>query len=229
MTLAEAIALRHSVRRYISRPLSAGQMDALRQSISRINSDGSLHFQLVTEEPKAFKGLLAYGSFSGVENYIIVAGKNAPDLDGKAGYFGEQLVLEAQTMGLNTCWAGLSYRKVPGTFTLNSDEKIIAYIALGYGESQGKNHKRKTVSQVSNYADGMPEWFLNGVEAALLAPTAVNQQKFYFDYLGTDPNTEKGIVRAKTVFSLVGYTKVDLGIARLHFEIGAGKGNFIWV
>lgn len=60
-----------------------------------------------------------------------------------------------------------------------------------------------------------------------MAPTAVNQQKFYFEYIGHKGN-DKPKVRATKKFSLMGYTQLDLGIAKLHFEIGAGKGNFEW-
>ena len=28
---------------------------------------------------------------------------------------------------------------------------------------------------------------------------------------------------------MIGYTKTDLGIAKYHFEVGAGKVNFEWV
>lgn len=40
-------------------------------------------------EPKAFKGIFAYGRFSGVNNYFVVSGKKADDLDERAGYYGE--------------------------------------------------------------------------------------------------------------------------------------------
>ena len=99
-------------------------------------------------------------------------------------------------------------------------------IALGYGDDPGRNLKRKTVKQVSNVSDITPAWFKKGVEAALLAPTAVNQQKFSFEYIGMKNN--RHIVKANKGFSLFGYTKMDLGIAKLHFEIGAGKDNFEW-
>lgn len=99
-------------------------------------------------------------------------------------------------------------------------------IALGYGDDPGRNLKRKTVKQVSNVSDLTPAWFKKGVEAALLAPTAVNQQKFSFEYVGKKNN--RHIVKANKGFSLFGYTKMDLGIAKLHFEIGAGKDNFEW-
>ena len=156
-----------------------------------------------------------------------MAGKKADDLDELIGYYGEQLVLLAQTLGLNTCWVGLSYSKIPGTYVLEADEKICCYIALGYGETQGVGHKIKTVEQVSNATDNTPSWFRKGVQAALLAPTAVNQQNFSFEYLGVENNTHK--VRANKGFSMMGYTQIDLGIAKCHFEIGVGQENFVWV
>ena len=122
---------------------------------------------------------------------------------------------------------GLSYSKVPGTYELGEDEKIACYIAIGYGETQSVGHKIKTVEQVSNASDITPSWFKKGVEAALLAPTAVNQQKFSFEYVGMSNNRHQ--VRAKKGISMIGYTKMDLGIAKYHFEIGAGKVNFDWV
>ena len=151
----------------------------------------------------------------------------ADDLDERVGYYGEQLVLLAQTLGLNTCWVGLSYSKVPGTYVLDEGEKIACYIAIGYGETQGVGHKIKTVEQVSNISDITPLWFKKGIEAALLAPTAVNQQKFSFEYIGMRNNRHQ--VRAKKGFSMIGYTKMDLGIAKYHFEIGAGEVNFEWL
>ena len=168
-----------------------------------------------------------YGKFRNVGNYIVMAGKKADDLDERVGYYGEQLVLLAQTLGLNTCWVGLSYSKVPGTYVLDEGEKIACYIAIGYGETQGVGHKIKTVNQVSNASDVTPTWFRKGVEAALLAPTAVNQQKFSFEYVGMKDGHHQ--VHAKKGFSMIGYTQMDLGIAKNHFEIGAGKENFEWV
>jgi len=160
-----------------------------------------------------------------VKNYLVMVGKKADNLDERIGYYGEQLVLLAQTLGLNTCWVGLSYRKVPEAYNVGKDERLACMIALGYGETQGVIHKIKTILEVSNASDITPAWFKVGVEAALLAPTAVNQQKFYFEYVGMKDN--KHIVKADKAFSLVGYTKIDLGIAKYHFEIGAGKDNFL--
>ena len=228
MTIQEAIEARHSVRAYNEQPLAAEVVKALEEKITELNREGHLHMQLILNEPKAFQGSLAkYGKFRGVNNYIVMAGQKADDLDERIGYYGEQLVLMAQTLGLNTCWVGLSYSKVPGTYVLEDGEKIACYIAVGYGETQGVGHKVKTVEQVSNASDTTPSWFKKGVEAALLAPTAVNQQKFSFEYVGMKDGHHQ--VRAKKGFSVIGYTKTDLGIAKCHFEVGAGKENVEWV
>ena len=228
MTIQEAIEARHSVRAYKDQPLSEEIVKVLEDEIVKLNHEGQLHIQLICNEPKAFQGTMAkYGKFRNANNYIVMAGKKADDLDERIGYYGEHLVLLAQTLGLNTCWVGLSYSKVPGTYVLDEGEKIACYIAIGYGETQGVGHKIKTVEQVSNASDITPSWFRKGVEAALLAPTAVNQQKFSFEYVGMNNNRHQ--VRAKKGFSMIGYTKMDLGIAKYHFEVGAGTDNFDWV
>jgi len=227
MTLIEAVAARHSVRKYRDKPIPEDVLAVLTAKIKEVNEAGDLHVQLVTEEPKAYSGLITYGSFSGVRNYFVMAGKKADDLDERIGYYGEQLVLLAQTLGLNTCWTGVSYSKVPGTYELEDDEKIGCYIALGYGETQGAGHKVKSPRDISNASDLTPKWFNRGVDAALLAPTAVNQQKFFIEYKGLK-DSKVARVAAKPVFSMIGYSKMDLGIVKYHFELGAGKENFEW-
>ena len=228
MTLQEAIEARHSVRAYKNEPLAEDASRRLEEEIGVVNQKGSLHIQLIEHEPKAFQGTLAkYGKFRNVTSYMVMAGKRADDLDERIGYYGEHLVLLAQTLGLNTCWVGLSYKKVPNTYVLEEGEVIKAYIAIGYGETQGTSHKIKTPEQVSNASDTTPLWFRSGVEAALLAPTAVNQQKFSFEYRGMNGGRHQ--VLAKKGFSMIGYTLIDLGIAKYHFEVGAGKENFDWV
>lgn len=228
MTLLEAIKDRHSVRRYIDKPIAPELVSILQEKVNEVNEAGNLHIQLVTNEPKAFKGKMAYGTFSGVSNYFVMVGKKADDLSERIGYYGEQLVLLAQTLGLSTCWVGLTYNNIKEAYEKDNGEKLCCMIALGYGDDPGRNMKRKGLTNVSNASETTPEWFKQGVEAAILAPTAVNQQKFFFKYEGTDENGI-GMVKAERIFSLIGYTKMDLGIAKYHFELGAGKENFKWI
>ena len=216
------------MRRYTDEPISEEALAVLREKIEEVNRQADLHVQLVTDEPKAFSGLMAYGAFSGVRSYLVMAGKKGADLDERIGYYGEQLVLLAQTLGLNTCWAGASYKKIPGTYDLKDDEKIGCYIALGHGVTQGRGHKVKARGEVSNAGPQTPEWFIKGVDAALLAPTAVNQQKFFIEYLGTKGDGIVPKVSAKPAFSMLGYAKMDLGIVKYHFELAAAPHPFQW-
>lgn len=227
MLIDEAIKARHSIRSYKHQPLTDEMIEVLQQNIDECNKQGNLHIQLVLNERKAFTGIMSYGVFSGVENYFVMAGKKSADLDERIGYYGERLVLLAQTLGLNTCWVGLSYRKVSNAFKIEKDEKLACVIALGYGEDKYRKHKIKSREEVSNASELTPEWFNKGIEAALLAPTAVNQQKFFFELLN-EKKEGKAVVKASTTFSMIGYTKMDLGIAKYHFEATAGKDNFVW-
>ena len=225
MDLIEAIQKRHSVRKYTDQPIEVTKLDTLRKAIEETNAESGLNIQLAVNEPKGFNGLFisTYGQFSGVKNYIVMAASKGKEWEEKVGYFGEKLVLLAQTLGLNTCWAGLTYKKIPGTFILDKGEIVHCMIALGYGENQGKQHpQKKSADDFFEPSGPKPEWFMSGILAAMLAPTAVNQQKFKFILHDGDK------VSTKTSFSPWGYTQIDLGIVKYHFEIGAGKENFEW-
>lgn len=220
MNLIEAMNERHSVRQYKNKPLDAESILALQKEIESCNAESGLHIQLVKNEPKAFDGFMAhYGKFSGVTNYIAMIGKKEAGLDEKCGYYGERLVLKAQQLGLNTCWMAMTYTKVKTAFSVGQGEKLCIVIALGFGETQGAAHKSKSFEQVAKTEGQIPDWFRNGVEAALLAPTAMNQQKFQFVLDGNRVSTKAGVGF---------YTKIDLGIAKYHFEIGAGKSDLEW-
>ena len=223
MTILEAIKARHSVRKYSDKPLEAPAADALNAEILKCNAESGLNIQLVLEEPKAFaSGMWKYGQFSGVRNYFVMAGPKGKEAEEKTGYYGERLALLAQTLGLSSCWVGLTYKKIPGTFTLREGDTVHCVIALGYGITPGVQHPLKPVDNFYECEGTAPQWFLDGMQAALLAPTAINQQKFRFIL------HEGGIVEARTQFSMAGYTNIDLGIVKYHFETGAGRDNFRW-
>ena len=212
MELKEAIINRHAVRSYKDKLIEPEILSALQTEIDFCNKESGLHIQLVSDEPKAFDCFMAhYGKFCGVTNYIALVGKKSDDLDGLCGYYGERLAIKAQQLGLNSCWVAMSYKKIDGAFEINDGEKLTVVIAIGYGETQGVPHKSKSAQEVSNIG-ATPDWFKSGVEAALLAPTAMNQQKFMLTY-------SDGKVTAKAGFGA--YAKLDLGIVKYHFEVGA--------
>lgn len=219
MDVLQAMKERHSVRSYTDRPVEGRIKDDLSSYINDCNRDSQLHIQLVLDEPNAFDGFMAhYGKFSGVRNYIVLAGKKSPDLEERCGYYGEKIVLHAQTLGLNTCWVAMTYSKGKAKFQLNADEKLCLVIAIGYGKTSGTAHTSKPREAVMR-ANTPPDWFLQGIDAALLAPTAMNQQKFTFTLDGNKVTAKAGMGF---------YSKIDLGIAKCHFELGAGAQHFQW-
>lgn len=215
MNKIEAINYRHSVRQYLEKTIDDETIKELKKEIDLCNQESGFHIQLVLNEPKAFDCFMAhYGKFSGVKNYIALIGKKGKSLDELCGYYGERIVIKATQLGLSTCWVAMSYKKIPSAFVIDKGEKLVVVIALGYGKTNGVMHKSKTIDQVSNASEETPDWFNQGVELALLAPTAMNQQKFKIIY---DQNTV-------TFKSGIGfYSKVDLGIIKYHFEVGSSK------
>lgn len=209
--MLETIKSRHSVRQYKKKEIEKEKQEKLVEIINTANSEAGLHIQACFNEPEAFNTFMAhYGKFDGVTNYIALIAKKGKDE--LIGYWGEKIVLKAQQLGLNTCWVAMSYGKGKAKVDKQKGEKIYCVLALGYGKNQGVAHRIKTAEQVSNVSADTPDWFKSGVEYALFAPTAMNQQKFKFIY-------NDGKVIAKAGFGF--YTKVDLGIEKCHFELGA--------
>lgn len=213
MDILEIMKARHSVRQYSSKKIEDEKKEQLSALVKECNRESGLHIQIIFDEPNCFNSRMAhYGKFSGVENYIALVGEKSADLEEKAGYYGERLVLKAQEMGLNSCWAAMTHGK--STAKIGKGEKLACVIALGYGTTQGIAHKNKSLHLLCNCADHMPEWFSKGMEAVLLAPTAMNQQKFYF-------TLEDGKVSVKAGKGF--YTKMDVGIVMCHFELCTGR------
>ena len=212
----EAIGARHSVRAYKDMPIPQEVRDQLDAFVKTCNDESGLNITISYDDPAGFDSRLAhYGSFSNVRNYIILKGSKRADFGFVCGYFGEKIVLYAQQLGLNTCWTALTFNKKKVKELVPAGEALCMVIALGYGETQGNVHKSKSMYDVIDVKGGMPEWFVAGVEAALKAPTAVNQQKFCFMLENDKPSVK--------VKGLGTYTKVDLGIVAYHFEAATGR------
>lgn len=215
MTELEAILIRHSVRNYKAEKIEEDKVKAIKAKIDELNEAGNLHLQFIEDAGNTYNRLLnrAMGLGS-APSVIACVGKNTDDLEERIGYYGEQLVLYAQTLGLNTCWAG-TFNKKNINAVVEDDEKLVISIAIGYGAEQGRTRKSKTSAQVSESDGERPEWFEKGVEMALLAPTAVNQQKFLIKL------TREGKVEFVDKGGF--YSRVDLGIIKYHFELGSGR------
>ncbi len=220
MTLQEAIRDRHTVRTYTGAALEGATLETLEGMIREFNEEAGLHMQLVNGKQDAFEGFtIHYGKWTGVTNYIAFIGKDSGKLDELCGYYGEHIVLWAQQNGLRTGWLDTQYDALPAGLELKDGERLVLCLAIGYSDITGNAHKVKDIADLSTVEGEAPEWFVNGMEMAQLAPTAGNQQLFNIKWDG-----EKLSISSEPGF----LEKVDLGIAKYHFEIGSGINHSKW-
>lgn len=209
MQMLDLMKERHSVRQYSDKKIDGDVKTKLDTYVASINEESGLSMQIFYNEPNCFNSMLAhYGKFSNVKNYIAIVGKK--EEQEKAGYYGEKLVLKCQELGLNTCWVALTHGKV--NVQTKPQQKLLILIALGYGTNTGVAHKSKPIKELCK-EDAYPEWFMKGMEAVSLAPTAMNHQKFMFEIKNSQ-------VYAKALMGF--YSKIDLGIVKYHFETITG-------
>ena len=214
------IEKRHTVRKYLDRPLDMDLVDLLKDRIKQNNELYDLTFKLVTNESDGLSSLARFMSNNSVQNYIILAGKECSSLDEKIGYCGADLILYAQSLGLNTWWCGGMFNGKNALKHLDDKNvRVNGVIAIGYGKTQGVPHKSKKAEQISHYKGNAPDWFNAGIQALLLAPSALNRQPYIVNGAGN-----KVSFKVKSGF----LSQVDLGIGKYFFELGAGKSNFEW-
>lgn len=215
MTELEALKERHSVRNYKDTKIDKDTLDMLSDFIEKCNAEGNLNIQLCPDAGNTYNRLMNKAMGLGSAPSVIACiGKDDATLDERVGYYGQKIVLNAQSLGLNTCWTGTYNQKnVPAV--VGDGERLAIVIALGYGVNPGRERKSKSIEQVTSVKE-MPDWFRAGVEAALLAPTAINQQKFEIR-LNEDSTVDfidKGGI----------LSKIDIGIVKYNFEVGS-KSN----
>ena len=210
MTIYEAMEKRHAVRSYENKEIEADKAAELKDEINRCNQEGNLAIQLIINDREVFKGMMAFSAgFRGVSNYIALVGPAGDKLDEKLGYYGERIALRAQQLGLNTCWVGATWKKGKCRAAVGENQELVCVLALGYGTTQGVPHKTKPMSQLCKTDKDMPDWFKTGMEAVMLAPTAMNKQNFQVILDGED-------VRFQVKESR--YSKIDMGIIKYHFD-----------
>lgn len=221
MTIREAIKQRHTVRKYMNKEIPAELIKLLNARIEEHNKTYGLNLKLIVGNSDGLAGVAKLLMAKGVNNYFILAGPDIADLDEKSGYCGADLILYAQTLGLNTWWVGGTFNGKSAKKNLeNQDVRVNGVITVGYGQNQGVLHKMKDASDVGWYNGEAPQWFTNGIDALLHAPTAFNKMAF----------TVKGDGNKVSITCDNGhFTDIDLGIGKYHFEVGAGKENFEWV
>ena len=225
MITVETIRERHSVREYDGKPLARAEFDALGAVVEEYARESGLDIQLVGDNPEVFNVIARFGLIRGCRTHVafVVDDVKAGDVasDEAIGYWGQKIVLAAQDMGLNTCWCALCSRKKSHA-VVAPGKKIRLIIAVGHGKTQGFSRKTKSVEALSSVECAKaPAWFAAAMEAAQLAPTAMNNQNFKITLL-SDGKT----VRIDALQS--GLNVIDEGIVRCNFEIAANEAGADW-
>lgn len=225
MIAVGTIRERHSVREYDGKPLSRAEFDALGAVVEEGARESGLDIQLVGDNPEVFNVIARFGLIRGCRTHVAFVVDDAKAGDGAAdeaiGYWGQKIVLAAQDMGLNTCWCALCSRKKSHA-VVAPGKKIRLIIAVGHGKTQGFSRKTKSVEALSSVECAKaPAWFAAAMEAAQLAPTAMNNQNFKIMLL-SDGKT----VRIDAPQS--GLNVIDEGIVRCNFEIAANEAGADW-
>lgn len=250
MITVETIRERHSVREYDGGPLGQAEFDALGAVVEECARESGLDIQLVGDNPEVFNVIARFGLIRGCRTHVAfvvddakaggaTSGANAAAngateadcvemrgarrtaADEVIGYWGQKIVLAAQDMGLNTCWCALCSRK-KSRAVVALGKKVRLVIAVGHGKTQGFPRKTKSVGALSSVECAKaPAWFAAAMEAAQLAPTAMNNQNFKITLL-SDGRT----VRIDAPQS--GLNAIDQGIVRRNFEIAANEIGADW-
>lgn len=215
------IRARHSVREYTGEPIELDTLEQLAKIVGETARESGLNIQLICDNPEVFQVVAKLGIIRGCQTHIAFVVREGENVDERIGYWGQKIVLEAQELGLNTCWVGICSRK-KSRAARKLGEKIRLVIAVGYGKTQGKERKTKSVSELATIKhQPAPAWFETAMEAAQLAPTAVNHQNFRIT-LNADGET----VGAKAPEG--GFNQVDLGIVKRNFEVAANEADTDW-
>jgi len=240
MNLTEAIEVRRSRRKYLGTPIDPGVVSGLRELLAEYGKAGNVRMELVVNNGEAFKGVRkSYGMFSGVNDYVgLIADPSDAAAIERIGYYGELLVLHATAMGLGTCWVGAGGARADMPFSVSGNEELVCTIVLGNTDEKDSfkeklirgivRHKTKTVREMFESDGPIPDWFMDGMNAVGKAPSTVNRQPVMF-------YCKAGKASAEAKDGSAGFVKLspallwlDFGIAKLHFELGAGGGKWEW-
>lgn len=231
MNNLEAIEKRMSRRTYLETEIEPSKVRILKNMIEELNNESGLSILFLEDGSNLFNSLKkSYGMFAGVKSVIVLKGNQKDvNLREKAGYYGELLVLKATTMDLGTCWVAGTYDRHNEIFKLEESEQVICVIPIGNVPEiktlkekliyRASHRKSKDIKDFYTSDKEVDEWFLNGMRAVSKAPSAMNSQKVKFEYVSDT-------VIAKVPDTYV-CDLVDLGIAKLHFEVATErKFNF---
>jgi len=178
MALMDIIKHRHSIRSYLDKPVERDKimkcLEAARLAPSASNRQTARF--IIVDEPglknqlcdEAFSGVFAVMKFPRKAPVIVAAVGETPGLAHRAGNivlrtnFGlidmgiavEHFVLQADELGLGTCWLGLfDEGKVKRTLGIPGNKKVAALLTMGYFDEALAlgEHNRNNLEGMSSF------------------------------------------------------------------------------
>lgn len=223
-----AITQRTSRRAYLKQGIESQKAAQIKKLIDEINGESGLHIQFVESGKHLLSGFKAsYGMISGMPSLIAMVGNTMdPELKRNIGYYGQFIALECVSLGLGTCWISGTYNRTEclESISLRDGEELVCVIATG-NVLQNKSIKEQLVSRITGGKQtfdeiltekdqNLPPWVVSGIEAARLAPSAVNGKPVGYRF--TDSLLTVFLTKNK-----YGTEEIDLGISMANFELGA--------
>lgn len=234
MSLYDAIGARFSCRSYTGQPLDQATLDELATYAARLGEEGGLRFVMVGPEDGGAQLELSRRMFTGtMSSYAALIGPDDDATRERFGYFGEKLVLHATELGLGTCWVAGTFNRESVVVPLGPGEVIHDVIPLGHKPAKQPlaqrtiraglrklDKKPEALYQGPTSLAAAPKWVQMGIDAVLKGPSAVNQQPVVFVQ-------DEGGLRATLPRFKRGVEYTDLGIAKLHFQLGADAAGTV--
>lgn len=236
---------RRSVRQYSGKEIGEKVRASLNAEVTLINTQvAGMHFQLFFNDPSPLKGFFnSYGFFKGVSNYLAcVVDTSYPDVYEKAGYYAEKFVMEAQRLGISTCFVGGTYNKNEVKARVRASEKLLFLVVFGYkSDAKPSVMARMAVRMIKggeaktdnrHFYDGddvqykkkceMFPWLEDALKAVACAPSSLNKRPVRLFYM----------IENKLIYARVDESNpknfIDLGIAKFNFEQVAPDGYWEW-
>ncbi|MBT1172878.1 nitroreductase [Bifidobacterium sp. MA2] len=246
--LIDAVNIRTAIRSYDSDPIDDDAARQLEMTLDPINLLSGLHIQLVRDRPQVFAEANASGHLKNAANYLAIVGpKDDDEAKERAGFYAERVVLAATLRGLGTLWVAGSWDRAEAArhCHVRRDEELYLGVVIGHPEHHlerlqesydelvevqrthrpTKSYEEFTAGMTDDERAAAPEWFRAGVEAAMKAPSAMNRQPVTFSY---DADADTAAAHIDPSAGDEHWALNDLGIAKLHFQIGAGQGQWAW-
>lgn len=232
----EAIFSRRSRRKYKQSTLPEDKLEHLSSVCQNFQPFPEARTVMVRETgDRVYRGFIgSYGKIENAPGYIAFIGNiDSTRVQEAVGYTGEGIVLEATAMGLGTCWVGGYFYPdvVAQHISIEKNERVLAVTPVGIPQDSfsfqeklmtgfGRMHKRKPLRDLVT-GTSKQEWMKTALEAARLAPSAVNRQPWKF-IIG-DGAISITLDKGRDTYKIS--RRLDCGIAMLHLELGARQAG----